>query len=82
LEGSAAAAFTKAWERDSTGATALGLVISQTGDITDQLAVDLAKIENALADGERLVRCERANQAAGNWVPPRMSTPPSPSSAG
>jgi hypothetical protein len=23
-----------------------------------------------------------ANRAAGNWVPPRMSTPPSPSSAG
>jgi uncharacterized protein YukE len=46
--GSAASAFTKAWERDSTGATALGLVISQTGDVVDQLAVDLAKIENAL----------------------------------
>ncbi len=46
--GTAASAFTKAWERDSAGATALGLVISQTGDVVDQLAVDLAKIENAL----------------------------------
>jgi uncharacterized protein YukE len=46
--GTAASAFTKAWERDSSGATALGLVISQTGDIVNGLAVDLAKIESAL----------------------------------
>jgi len=46
--GTAASAFTKAWERDSSGATALGLVISQTGDIVNGLAVDLAKIEGSL----------------------------------
>ncbi|HEX4725115.1 MAG TPA: hypothetical protein VH333_21565 [Pseudonocardiaceae bacterium] len=46
--GTASSAFTKAWERDSSGATALGLVISQTGDIVNGLAVNLANIESAL----------------------------------
>lgn len=46
--GSAASSFTKAWERDSAGATALGLVISNTGDVVNGLAVDLAGIESAL----------------------------------
>lgn len=59
--GSAASAFTKAWEKDSSGATALGLVISQTGDIVNGLAVNLAKIENALE--------QAADQAAKNKVP-------------
>jgi uncharacterized protein YukE len=46
--GSAASAFTKNWEHDAAGANALGVVITSAGDIVDQLAVDLAKIENAL----------------------------------
>lgn len=56
--GAAASAFTKAWEKDSSGATALGIVISQTGDIVNGLAVNLAKIESALE--------QAADQAAKN----------------
>ncbi len=47
-QGPAASAFTGNWERVSAEANALGLVIIQTGSIVDQLAADLAKIENAL----------------------------------
>jgi uncharacterized protein YukE len=60
-QGTAASSFTKAWERDSAGATALGLVISQTGDIVNQLAVELAQIENALE--------QAADQATKAGVP-------------
>jgi uncharacterized protein YukE len=49
-QGPAAAAFTKAWERDSIGTTALDALTSQTGDVVNKLAVDLSKIENALED--------------------------------
>lgn len=47
-QGSAASAFTKSWDRDATGATALGVVISSTGDVVNALALDLGRIENAL----------------------------------
>ena len=43
-------AFITAWERDSISATALGSLVSQTGDVVNKLAVDLSKIENALED--------------------------------
>jgi uncharacterized protein YukE len=60
-QGSAASAFTKAWEHDSTGATALGVMISAAGDIVNTLAVNLANIERALE--------EAADMAAAHGVP-------------
>lgn len=60
-QGSAAAAFTKAWDHDAQGASALATVISATGSIVDWLAVTLSKIESALE--------QAADQAAGHGVP-------------
>ena len=60
-QGSAAAAFTKAWDHDAEGATALATVTSSTGNIVDWLAVTLSKIESALE--------QAAGQAAGQGVP-------------
>lgn len=47
-QGSAAQAFTGNWETISAQVNAVGLVVIQTGSIVDQLAANLAKIENAL----------------------------------
>jgi uncharacterized protein YukE len=47
-QGQAASAFTKAWQVDAVGATALGVVISSTAKVCGQLASNLATIENAL----------------------------------
>ena len=47
-KGSAASAFTKAWQHDATGATALAVMVSAAGDIVNTLAVNLASIESAL----------------------------------
>jgi len=47
-QGSAAAAFSTAWERDSVAATQLSSAVSACGNVVDVLAVNLAKIENAL----------------------------------
>ena len=47
-QGSAAQAFTSNWESISAEVNAVGLVVIETGSIVDQLAADLAKIENAL----------------------------------
>jgi uncharacterized protein YukE len=47
-QGSAASAFTKAWDRDALGASALATVTSTTGDVVNWLAVTLSKIESAL----------------------------------
>jgi uncharacterized protein YukE len=60
-QGTAAAAFTKAWDHDAEGATALATVTSSTGNIVDWLAVALSKIESALE--------QAADQAAGEGVP-------------
>jgi hypothetical protein len=46
--GSAASAFESAWERDALSAQALGVAIEEAGEIVDNLAVELSKIENAL----------------------------------
>ena len=46
--GSAASAFSSAWQRDSLTGQALGVVIAGTGNIVDGLAVVLSQIENAL----------------------------------
>jgi uncharacterized protein YukE len=47
-QGSAASAFSSAWERDAIGATALSVVISGVGDVVNTLAVNLSRIEHAL----------------------------------
>ncbi|HWG63267.1 MAG TPA: hypothetical protein VG253_16340 [Streptosporangiaceae bacterium] len=60
-QGSAAAAFGKAWEKDAVGATALGVMISAAGSIVNTLAVNLANIESALE--------KAADTAAAHGVP-------------
>jgi hypothetical protein len=60
-QGSAASAFTKAWDHDAEGCSALATVTTSTGNIVDWLAVTLSKIESALE--------QAADQAAGHGVP-------------
>ena len=60
-QGSAASAFTKAWDHDAQGASALATVTTSTGNIVDWLAVTLSKIESALE--------QAADQATGHGVP-------------
>ena len=47
-QGSAASAFTQAWDKDAVGASDLAKVTSATGDVVNWLAVALSKIEAAL----------------------------------
>lgn len=47
-QGSAAQAFTGNWERVSAEVNAVGLVVIEAGSVVDQLAANLATIENAL----------------------------------
>lgn len=60
-QGSAAAAFAKAWDRDSAGASALALTVSAAGNVVNQLAVNLSRIENALE--------QAADETAAHGVP-------------
>jgi len=60
-QGSAASAFTKAWDHDAAGASALATVTSATGDVVNWLAVTLSKIEGALE--------QAADEAASHEVP-------------
>ena len=60
-QGSAASAFTTAWDHDAAGASALATVTSSTGNIVNWLAVTLSKIESALE--------QAADQASGHGVP-------------
>lgn len=60
-QGSAASAFTKAWDHDAQGCSALATVTTSTGNIVDWLAVTLSKIESALE--------QAADQASGHGVP-------------
>jgi len=59
-QGSAAQAFTGNWEQVSAQVNAIGLVVIGTGSIVDQLAANLAAIENALENA--------AAQAAAHGV--------------
>jgi uncharacterized protein YukE len=59
-QGRAAQAFTANWEQVSAEINAVGLLVIQTGSIVDQLAANLATIENALEDA--------AAQAAAHGV--------------
>jgi uncharacterized protein YukE len=67
-QGSAASAFTKAWEHDAAGASALAAVTGKTGDVVNWLAVTLSKIESALE--------QAADQAASHGVPLTGGQPP------
>jgi uncharacterized protein YukE len=70
-QGGAASAFTSNWEKVSAETNSVGLVIIDAGDIVDQLAVDLAKIENAL---EKAAATAASNgvQVGGNGQPPQQ----------
>jgi uncharacterized protein YukE len=59
-QGTAAQAFTGNWEQVSAEVNAVGLVVIGTGSIVDQLAANLAEIENALENA--------AAQAAAHGV--------------
>jgi len=59
-QGRAAQAFTGNWEKVSAQVNAIGLVVIGTGSIVDQLAANLAAIENALESA--------AGQAAAHGV--------------
>jgi len=59
-QGSAAQAFTGNWEKVSAEVNSIGLVVIATGSIVDQLAANLANIENALENA--------AGQAAAHGV--------------
>jgi uncharacterized protein YukE len=60
-QGQAASAFTRAWERDSVAATQLSAAVTACGNVADVLAVNLAKIENALEHA--------ADQTSAHGVP-------------
>ncbi|HTU72483.1 MAG TPA: hypothetical protein VMG38_03095 [Trebonia sp.] len=49
-QGQAAQAFTTNWEKVSAEVNAIGLVVIQAASTVDELAAELAKIENALED--------------------------------
>ena len=70
-QGSAASAFTGNWEKVSGETNALGLVIIQTGSIVDQLAVDLARIENALENAAGQAEAHGV-QVSGSGQPPEV----------
>jgi len=80
-QGTAAKAFTSNWETVSAQVNAVGLVVIETGSIVDQLAANLAEIENALenaagqttahgvpigADGQPPAACY-SNATQENW---------------
>ncbi len=80
-QGSAATGFTKAWDHDAAGVSALVVMISAAGDVVNTLAVNLASIESALeqaavtaiahgvqvgADGQPPQVCY-ADQAKESW---------------
>jgi uncharacterized protein YukE len=47
-QGSAATAFSGAWDRDAQGCTALTTMTTATGDVVNWLAVNLSQLESAL----------------------------------
>ena len=68
-QGSAAQAFTGNWEKVSAEVTAVGLVVIQTGAIVDQLAANLASIENAL-ESAAATAAAHGVQVGANGQPP------------
>lgn len=68
-KGSAASAFTKAWQHDATGATALAVMVSAAGDIVNTLAVNLASIESALEQAADTTAAHGVPAGAGGQPP-------------
>ena len=68
-KGSAASAFTKAWQHDATGATALAVMVSAAGDIVNTLAVNLASIESALEQAADTTAAHGVPVGAGGQPP-------------
>lgn len=68
-QGSAAKAFTGNWEKVSAQVSAVGLVVIQTGGIVDQLAANLASIENALESAAAQAASHGVQIGAGGQPP-------------
>jgi uncharacterized protein YukE len=68
-QGDAATAFTGNWEKVSAETNSVGMVIIDAGEIADQLAVDLAKIENALEQAATTA-ASHGVAIGGNGQPP------------
>lgn len=67
-KGTAAKAFSTAWEKDSRAAVALESAADTVGGIVDQLAVNLARIESALEEAAAEARSQ-GTQIAANGAP-------------
>lgn len=79
--GKAASAFTTSWDRDATAARALGVLIDQEGDVTGELAYNLATIEHALESAAQQV--QQAGVPVGpDGQPPEACSPARLSSNG
>jgi uncharacterized protein YukE len=68
-QGRAAQAFTTNWEKVSAEVNAIGLVVIEAGSIVDELAAELAKIENALEDAADQVAAHGVQVGAGGQPP-------------
>jgi uncharacterized protein YukE len=74
--GPAASAFSAAWRRDAAAAEALALVIGQTADVVDDLAVGLAMIEKTLEDDAYVAARYGVPIGADGRPPPVPDGPP------
>lgn len=68
-QGSAASSFTGNWEKVSAETNSVGMVCIDAGQIVDQLAVELSKIENALEQAAGKA-ASHGVQVGGNGQPP------------
>lgn len=73
-QGAAAAAFSTAWDKDSKQALKLSSAADNIGDIVDELAVNLARIESTLEEAAAEAR-SRGAQIAANGVPTNAQAP-------
>lgn len=74
--GPAASAFSAAWRRDAAAVEALALVIGQTADVVDDLAVRLATIEKTLEDEAYVAARYGVRIGADGRPPPVPGGPP------
>lgn len=70
-QGKAAAAFSGNWEKVSAQTNAVGVLITETAGIVDQLAVNLARAENALEQAAAKAAAHGV-QAGANGQPPAV----------
>jgi len=74
--GPAASAFSAAWSRDAAAAEALAVVIGQTADVLDDLAVRLATIEKTLEEQAYVAARYGVRIGADGRPPPVPGGPP------